>query len=403
MDRIPPALVMTALEDSSRDVRTSALRLSERWLADSDASMEKAVLAHLTDPDWAVRRQLAATIGSMKGDARDPAVISLLEQNGDDPIVADAALSGIAGSEAAVLDRIAASRGESPQRRSAIAALAATILRGRQDASSQRIFDLIADPARPEWQRASMLTGAEAAVLDTALPGSTRPARGAGADAAACPTCPGARTGPGGASAFPSSTGRGAASRAPAAAPAGRGRGAPAIGLNLTREPALVRVAAEGGDLGRRAAAVLERVGWPGKPGMATAAAPLTPAEQQRFDAGQEIYKTVCEACHQPDGRGREKLAPSLVGSELALGPDGIPARILINGKEGSVGLMPPLGAGMTDEQVAAVLTYVRRAWGQPASPVTPASVSGVRSQVAGRTRPWTNEELQKIIGAGGQ
>ena len=135
--------------------------------------------------------------------------------------------------------------------------------------------------------------------------------------------------------------------------------------MTLSKEPALTRVVAEGGDLGKRAAAVLERVGWPGKPGMAAdTAAPLTGAEQQRFDAGQVVYKTVCEACHQPDGRGREKLAPSLVGSELALAAPGIPARILLNGKEGSVGLMPPLGAGMTDEQIADVLTYVRRAVG---------------------------------------
>ena len=143
--------------------------------------------------------------------------------------------------------------------------------------------------------------------------------------------------------------------------------------------------------------------GWPGKPGLAAEAAPLTPAEQQRFDAGQVIYKTVCEACHQPDGRGREKLAPSLVGSELALASDSIPARILINGKEGTVGLMPPLGAGMTDEQIADVLTFVRRSWGQTAPAVAPVSVGAVRAQVAGRTRPWTNEELQKIISAGGQ
>jgi mono/diheme cytochrome c family protein len=162
-------------------------------------------------------------------------------------------------------------------------------------------------------------------------------------------------------------------------------------------------MAAEGGDLGKRASAVVERLGWPGKPGMSAAAAPLTSEEQQRFQSGEQVYKTTCEACHQPDGRGRDKLAPSLVGSELALGPDGIPARILLNGKEGSVGLMPPLGAGMSDDQVAAVLTFIRRSWGQSAGPVAPASVAAVRAQVAGRTRPWTNEELQKIAGGGGQ
>ena len=266
MDRLTPALVTGALADSSRDVRTSALRLSERWLAEGDPSMRKAVLAHVTDPDWAVRRQLAATIGALKGDDRESAVASMLERNGDDPIVVDAALSGIAGSEAAVLDRLAAGQEESAQRTAAVTVLSATIVRAKQDAAAQRILDLIADPARPEWQRTAMMAGTEAAVLAAPLPGSTGRGRGA-AGAAPCPTCPGARSGPGGASAFPSATGRAAAPPAAAATPAGRGRATPTIALTLSREPALVRVAAAGGDLGRRAAAVLERVGWPGKPG----------------------------------------------------------------------------------------------------------------------------------------
>jgi mono/diheme cytochrome c family protein/glucose/arabinose dehydrogenase len=397
IDRLTPALVMKALEDTSRDVRVSALRLSERWLAEGDATMQKAVLARSSDTDWAVRRQLAATIGSLKGEGRDTAIVSLLERNGDDPVVVDAALSGIAGSESSVLDRILASQQESPQRAAATMALVGAIVRGRQEASSQRVFDLVADRARPAWQRSSMMTGIEAAVLSTPLPGSGR--RGGGA-AAECPTCPGSRRGPGGASAFP--TDRGAAATSGAAA-AGRGRGVVSITVTLAREPALAGVAAEEGDLGKRASAVVARLGWPGKPGMSAAAAPLTPEEQQRFQAGEQVYKTTCEACHQPDGRGRDKLAPSLVGSELALGLDGIPARILLNGKEGSVGLMPPLGAGMSDDQVAAVLTFIRRSWGQSAGPVTPASVAAVRAQVAGRTRPWTNEELQKLANGGGQ
>ena len=66
-------------------------------------------------------------------------------------------------------------------------------------------------------------------------------------------------------------------------------------------------------------------------------------------------------ACHQADGRGAEKLGKSLVGSEFTLDVPGVPVRVLINGKEGSVGLMPPLGSALTDEQIAAVLTYVRR------------------------------------------
>ena len=97
------------------------------------------------------------------------------------------------------------------------------------------------------------------------------------------------------------------------------------------------------------------------------------------------------------DGRGRDKLAPSLLESELALGNPGIPRRSLINGKEGPVGLMPPLGAVLSDDQIAAVLTYIRREWGQPGSPVDPATVKATRPLTAARTRPWTDPELAEL------
>ena len=138
-------------------------------------------------------------------------------------------------------------------------------------------------------------------------------------------------------------------------------------------------------------------VAWPGKPGAAAPIAPLTSAEQQRFDAGREIYKNICQACHQPDGRGQDKLAPTLIESAMALAPAEIPARILLGGKEGPVGLMPPVGSALSDEQIAAVLTYIRREWGQAGSPVDPSIVKEVRALTAGRTRPWTNEELAAL------
>ena len=114
---------------------------------------------------------------------------------------------------------------------------------------------------------------------------------------------------------------------------------------------------------------MLARVDWPGKPGVAAPIAPLTPEEQQRFDAGREVYRNVCQACHQPDGRGQEKLAPSLVGSPLALAAPEIPARILLNGKEGAVGLMPPIGSTLSDDDLASVLTYIRASGARPARP----------------------------------
>lgn len=156
-------------------------------------------------------------------------------------------------------------------------------------------------------------------------------------------------------------------------------------------------MAARGDDLSPRATSVLARIVWSGKPGVATLP-PLTAAEQQRFDAGHEVYQNVCRACHQADGRGQDRLAPSLVGSVLALAPAEIPLRVLLNGKEGTIGLMPPIGASLSDDQLASVLTYVRREWGQTGTPVDPATVKTVRALTAGRPRPWTNAELTELL-----
>jgi mono/diheme cytochrome c family protein len=150
---------------------------------------------------------------------------------------------------------------------------------------------------------------------------------------------------------------------------------------------------------------VIGRLDWPGKPAPpAVAAPPLTADEQKRFAAGSDLYKGMCVACHQEDGRGREKLAPGLVGSRFVTGPDpGAAARILLGGKEGAMGLMPPLGGALTDEQIAAVLTYIRREWGHTASPVSAEDVQEIRGLTRMHTRPWTDAELQSIRGGRGR
>jgi len=133
------------------------------------------------------------------------------------------------------------------------------------------------------------------------------------------------------------------------------------------------------------------------------AVTPLTAAEQQRFEAGREVYRNICQACHQPDGRGLPLVAPPLVGSVLALAPAAVTSRILLNGKEGRVGLMPPIGSTLSDDQIASVLTYVRREWGQVGDPVDPSVVASVRAQTAGRAKPWTEDELLAMVPGGGR
>jgi len=58
---------------------------------------------------------------------------------------------------------------------------------------------------------------------------------------------------------------------------------------------------------------------------------------------------------------------------------------------------MPPVGQVFSDDQIAAVLTYIRREWGQTGTPVDAATVKAVRAATADRTRPWTNDELTAL------
>ena len=387
LDALQPDVVIKALDDSSRDVRMSALRLSERWLTEGNTAVQAAVLKRLDDQDWSVRYQLAATVGALPPGGRDRAVASVVSARGDDPIALDAALSGVRGSEGGVLDNVLQATDQTVQRETAITMIAATIVRTGQDDGIQKILAAIADANRSLWQRSALLRGAEVALLGAAMPGTPARRGGSPLPAPPCPTCPGARGGPGGAYAFPQVPAAPAVARRP---------------TRLSKEPsAFSTLAATTTDLGPRAAEVLKRVEWPGKPGAAAPVTPLTPEEQQRFNAGQEVYRNICQACHQPDGRGQDRVAPSLVGSPLALASPDIPARILMNGKEGPVGLMPPVGFTLSDEQIAGVLTYIRREWGQDGTPVDVATVKQVRAMTADRTRPWKHDELMALVAAG--
>jgi mono/diheme cytochrome c family protein len=174
--------------------------------------------------------------------------------------------------------------------------------------------------------------------------------------------------------------------------------------MSLTAEPApLVRLAGGTGELAEMASRVLAKLNWPDRPAPAAVAMPLTLAEQQRFAAGVAVYKNVCLGCHQEDGRGNATLGANLVDSAYVTGADPAPnVRVVLGGKEGKIGMMPPLASSLTDDQIAAVVTYIRRAWGHTGSAVTPIEVSEVRALSRARTRPWTDAELQPPAGRGG-
>ena len=182
LDSLEPATVIKALDDQSRDVRASAVRLAERFLAEPNSPVPAALLKRIDDTDWAVREQLAASLGELPPGPRETALATMLERQGSDPVVVDAALSGLRGGEAAVLASLLQSTATSPARETAITMLAATLVRGGQDAAVQTILQQVADAGRPAWQRAAILRGAEVSLLGAAAPGSPagRGGRGGG-------------------------------------------------------------------------------------------------------------------------------------------------------------------------------------------------------------------------------
>src|SRR4051794_5119673 len=107
LDAIDQHTVITELNDQARDVRVSAIRIAERWLGgEVGYPIHTAVLQKLYDADWAVRQQLAASIGVLPPSLREPMAVEMLERYGNDPVIVDATLSGLRGREASVLERL---------------------------------------------------------------------------------------------------------------------------------------------------------------------------------------------------------------------------------------------------------------------------------------------------------
>jgi len=146
-----------------------------------------------------------------------------------------------------------------------------------------------------------------------------------------------------------------------------------------------------------------ERVMWVGKAGAPKppVVTPLTPAQVASFERGRTIYNGLCAGCHQPHGYGLDGLAPPLVDSEWVLGKPDIVALIIMNGLGGPVKVsgrtwdlsMPPM-AQLNDEDLAAVVTYVRREWEHTATPIDTKFVKALRDQY-GTHASWSADELR--------
>lgn len=121
---------------------------------------------------------------------------------------------------------------------------------------------------------------------------------------------------------------------------------------------------------------------------------------------GATVYTANCVACHQANGQGLAGAFPPLDGSEWVLTDARIPAQILVHGVQGEMvimgstysGVMPAM-AHLSDEELAAVLNYIRSSWSNNASAVDAAYFASMREEF-GERGPWQGgAELRSALG----
>jgi mono/diheme cytochrome c family protein len=103
--------------------------------------------------------------------------------------------------------------------------------------------------------------------------------------------------------------------------------------------------------------------------------------------AGQKVYTTNCSSCHQANGKGQTGVFPPLAGNTVVTGDptkvigivkNGLSGKITVNGVTYN-GQMPAWKSQLSNNDIAAVITYVRSAWGNKGSAVTSAQVAAVK------------------------
>lgn len=121
---------------------------------------------------------------------------------------------------------------------------------------------------------------------------------------------------------------------------------------------------------------------------------------------GKKLFSANCVTCHQATGQGQPGQFPPLAGSEFVLGDaSNRLIAIVLKGLQGPVQVkgqafnnaMQAWEGQYTDQQLAAILTYIRSDWGNNAPEISPDAVKAVRDELKGRKDQWTFAELMQI------
>jgi mono/diheme cytochrome c family protein len=112
---------------------------------------------------------------------------------------------------------------------------------------------------------------------------------------------------------------------------------------------------------------------------------------------GKELYVNNCSACHLPDGKGIPNLAPALSGNPLLARDPALLIQIVLKGPAAVLPADRPRYGSSTmdsfyykldDDQVAAILTYIRHDFvkGDKSPPIAPKDVAAVRAKIDVKT-----------------
>ena len=120
---------------------------------------------------------------------------------------------------------------------------------------------------------------------------------------------------------------------------------------------------------------------------------------------GKQVFGAKCAACHQATGLGVAGVFPPLAGAEWVIGDEKVLVNVLLHGINGEIevkgnkynGAMPAFN-DLGDDELAAVLSYIRSDWGNKAPAVKTETVKTLREASKDRTTPFKGEQELKPI-----
>jgi len=356
LDALTLPVLIKAIDDRDLRVQAAAIRIFAQEAARKAAFRES--LADALSVRWAkappeIALAITLAAGALDANAALPILAGILGIYREEALFRDAAMSSLAGRELLLLEEIWALwewRTESPGRAVFVEMLAAATLRRGEAAEVEALLARLDAPVFG-WRQEALLAG-----LGTHRAGV----------------------------------------------------------LTLSTPPRVLdRLDAFSPETRERLEALGRRLAWPGHtPIDADDAASGRAIDPAMFALGRQHYLSVCAACHGNAGAGMPSLAPPLAGSEWVNGADSALVRILLHGLEGPIDvagrrydapdILPemPAFAVLDDAAIAAILTYIRNAWGHDAGPVTRRMVGTTRVTTQGRVTPWTADELKAFITA---